>query len=117
MIVTMTIPAKVAVTLTKKEAVIFNMNPGNAGGSCGDMTKEVYDPDRIEADAFSNANMKETQNRLFLTELQSQSIAIASEHGQSPHAPADATKQRGVAVFVQETEPTEPHQNDIWIQI
>jgi hypothetical protein len=86
----MIISAKVSVTLTKREAVIFNMNPGNAGGSCGDMTKEVYDPDRIEADAFSNANMKETQNRLFLTELQSQSIAIAFEHSQAPHAPADA---------------------------
>lgn len=32
MIVTMIIPNKVGITLTKKESVIFNMNPGNVGG-------------------------------------------------------------------------------------
>jgi len=116
--ITMTIPRKEVVTLSKKEAVLFNMYPGNAGGGgSGDMTKEVYDPTGKEADAFSMGNMDETGDAKIMTAEERLAIVAAYEHSQSQHADPAATPQRGVAVFVQEIEPGDARENDIWIQI
>lgn len=107
MIIEVTIPQEIVNHLTLDEVVEMNLTgvPVPGGGS-GDMTKEIYDPTGVEADAFSMANMVESDEAKVLTKDERDNIETAYHHSQQHHAPLESWPVGSVFISLVDTDPS-----------
>jgi hypothetical protein len=93
--VTILIPAlRLNISFPQKLIVVSQVMMGirDLGQIGGDMFKSVYDPIGVGADAFSMANMKESEDAKIMTSAERDAIDIAKNHAGTDHATPDAER-------------------------